>query len=214
MTRNRLVIAFSFIVLTGTAIFGQQPTGQPNPRPTSPRPAAPQTTAPQTAAPIPEGRMALIYSEDFRDPKTGIARYNALMTTLTSEFQPRQTEINGLAQRIQQLNDDIEKTRSIAAPDATVKKVEQLEQMKKDYQRKGEDAQAAYKRRHDEVMTPLNIEIAKALEAYAKSRSITVIIDGNQVPVVYAVENIDITRAFINDFNSKNPATAAATPRP
>jgi hypothetical protein len=32
------------------------------------------------------------------------------------------------------------------------------------------------------------------------------------VPVVYAAEAIDITRAFINEFNAKNPATAVVTP--
>ena len=55
-------------------------------------------------------------------------------------------------------------------------------------------------------------EIAKALEAYAKQHSINVLIDGSQVPLVYAADSIDITRAFINDFNGKNPATAAVTP--
>jgi hypothetical protein len=38
-----------------------------------------------------------------------------------------------------------------------------------------------------------------------------VIVDGSQVPVVYAADSIDITRAFITDFNSKNPATASVT---
>ena len=45
----------------------------------------------------------------------------------------------------------------------------------------------------------------------AKARGITVIVDGSQVPVVYAADSIDITRAFIADFNSKNPATASVT---
>jgi len=38
------------------------------------------------------------------------------------------------------------------------------------------------------------------------------IIDGSQVQgIVYASETIDITKAFISDFNSKNPATASVT---
>jgi hypothetical protein len=37
------------------------------------------------------------------------------------------------------------------------------------------------------------------------------VIDGSRVPVVYAADSLDITRAFINEFNSKNPATAAVT---
>ena len=58
---------------------------------------------------------------------------------------------------------------------------------------------------------PLQQEIGKALEAFAKARGITVIVDGSSVPFAYAADNIDITRAFINEFNSKNPATATVT---
>ena len=87
-----------------------------------------------------------------------------------------------------------------------------LEQLKKDYQRKGEDAQAAYNKRRTEIFQPLQDDIGKALEAYAKARNVNVIIDGSQVPLVYAAETIDITRAFINEYNSRNPATAAVTP--
>ena len=86
-----------------------------------------------------------------------------------------------------------------------------MEQLKKDIQRKAEDAQAAYNRRRQELFMPLQEEIGKALEVFAKARGINVIIDGAQVPLLYAAESIDITRAFIADFNSKNPVTAATT---
>ena len=65
-----------------------------------------------------------------------------------------------------------------------------------------------------EMFSPLQEDIGKALEAYAKSHNINVIIDGSQVPLVYAADALDITRAFINEFNSKNPATAAAAVTP
>ncbi len=174
------------------------------------RPATPQPT-PAAGASVPDTKIALIYSEAFLDPKTGIARFNVLLNNLNREFQVRQTEITQLTQKAQQLNDDIEKTRSVADPKTLQQKVDQLEQWKKDLQRKGEDAQAAYNKRRTELFEPLQDEIGKALEVYAKAHNINVIIDGSQVPVVYAADSIDITRAFINDFNSKNPATAAAS---
>ena len=92
------------------------------------------------------------------------------------------------------------------------RKIDQVEQLKKDAQRKAEDGQAAYDKRRKELFSPLQEDIGKALEAYAKPHNINVLIDGSQVPLVYAADSIDITRAFINDFNSKNPATAAVTP--
>jgi outer membrane protein len=83
--------------------------------------------------------------------------------------------------------------------------------MNTELKRKGEDAEAAYNKRRAEIFMPLQQDIGKALEAFAKARGITVIVDGSQIPVAYAADSLDITRAFINDFNSKNPATAAVT---
>lgn len=178
-------------------------------RPTAP--ANPSATAPQTVA-VPDSKMAMIYSDAFLDPKTGIARYNSLLTTLNREFQPRQAELQGMQTRMQTLNKEIEDTQAVAAPDAIRQKRDQLAQLNTDFKRKGEDAEAAYNKRRQEIFGPLQQDIGKALEAFAKARGITVIVDGSQVPVVYAAEAIDITRAFITEFNSKNPATASVTP--
>ena len=174
------------------------------------RPAAQQATPTSVGATVPDTKIALIYSEAFLDPKNGIARFNVLLSNLNREFQPRQTEITQLTQKAQQLNDDIEKTRAVADPKTLQQKMDQLEQLKKDLQRKGEDAQTAYNKRRGEIFAPLQEDIGKALEVYAKAHNINVIIDGSQVPVVYAADSIDITRPFINDFNNKFPATASA----
>ena len=200
MKIDRLLMAFAFaLALCVTPAMAQT------------RPAATAPATPQTAASVPESKIALIYSDAFLDSKTGIARFNSLVSTLNREFQPRQTELTTMQQRIQTLTDDIQKTAAVADPKTLQSKQDQLEQLKRDFQRKGEDAQAAYNSRRKEIFTPLQDDIGKALEVYAKAHNINVIIDGSQVPLVYAADALDITRAFINDFNSKNPATAAVT---
>ena len=197
MKIDRLLLAFAFaLALCVTPAMAQ----------TRPAPATPQT-----GASVPESKIALIYSDAFLDSKTGIARFNSLVSTLNREFQPRQTELQTMQQRIQTLTDDIQKTAAVADPKTLQSKQDQLDQLKRDFQRKGEDAQAAYNSRRKEIFTPLQDDIGKALEVYAKAHNINVIIDGSQVPLVYAADALDITRAFINDFNSKNPATAAVT---
>lgn len=177
-------------------------------RPTTP--ANPPASAPQNVA-VPDSKMAMIYSDMFLDPKTGIAKYNSLLTTLNREFQPRQAELQGLQTRIQTLGKEIDDTQAVAAPETIRQKRDQLAQLNTDFKRKGEDAEAAYAKRRQEIFMPLQQDIGKALETFAKARGITVIVDGSQVPVVYAAESLDITRAFINEFNSKNPATAVVT---
>jgi len=176
---------------------------------TKPAASAPASPAPQTNVAVPDSKMALIYSDAFLDPKAGIARFNTLMGTLNREFQPRQTELQALQTKIQTLTKEIDDTAAVADPNAIRQKRDQLAQMSTDFKRKGEDAQAAYEKRRQEIFMPLQQDIGKALEAYAKARGITVIVDGSQVPVVYAAESLDITKAFIAEFNSKNPATAS-----
>jgi outer membrane protein len=163
--------------------------------------------------------MGVIYTDLFLDQKSGIAKFNSIVTKLNGEFQKLKDEITQMQTRGQTLEAEITKLRD--APAGTPidqrslqAKIDQLEQLKKDIQRKGEDAQGAYNRRRQELFAPLQDEIGKALEAFAKARGINVIIDGAQVPLLYAADSIDITRAFIADFNSKNPVTAATTTTP
>jgi len=193
-------------LLTTVAVSASAQTQRP---PAGTAPAA-QPQAPATVA-VPDSKMAVIYSDAFLDAKTGIAKFTSLSNMLTREFQPRQTELQNLQTRINTLNKEITDTQAVADPNTIRQKRDQLEQANIEFKRKGEDAEAAFTRRRQEIFFPLQQDIAKALEAFAKARGITVIVDGSNVPFAYAADNIDITRAFINDFNSKNPATAAVT---
>ena len=218
MIKKSLVPVLLLVAFASSA-FAQQP---PAPRPT-PTPAA---TAPTTAAtpaqanvPLPVSKMAIIYTDSFLDPKTGIAKFNNLLLKLNGEFQKLKDEITAMQNRAQALETEINKLRDAPAgtpidQPALQSKIDQLEQLKKDIQRKAEDAQAAYNKRRNELFQPLQLDIGRALEAFAKARGINVIIDGAQVPLLYAAESTDITRAFIADFNSKNPVTAATTTTP
>lgn len=216
MNRNYL-LPISAIVLIGIAnsISAQRPTPTPATQPST------AATAPQTAASVvlPTSKMAVIYTDLFLDQKTGIAKFNVVLNKLNSEFQKIKDDLSQMQNRAQALETEINKLRD--APEGTPidqkslqAKIDQLDQLKKDIQRKSEDAQAAYNRRRQELFAPLQDEIGKALEAFAKARGINVIIDAAQVPLIYAADSIDITRAFITDFNSKNPVTAATATTP
>ena len=214
MLRNHL-LSLLIVVAVAISVNAQQqrPAGAPATQPT-PTPAAP----PATVA-LPMSKMAVINSDYFLDKKAGIAKFNSAITRLNGEFQKIKDEIVAMQTRASTLESEINKLRD--APEGTPidqkslqAKIDQLEQLKKDIQRKGEDAQAAYNRRRTDIFTPLQDEIGKALEVFAKARGINVIIDAAQVPLLFADEKIDITRAFIADFNSKNPVTAASTTTP
>ena len=174
------------------------------------------TSAPPQAAAVPRSKIAVIYSGAFQDAKEGITRFAATITKLNAEFQPIQNELNQTAQRLNALQEEIKKMQggaTPATPQQIQAKIGQFDEQKKAYERKGEDARLNYQRRRGELLMPLQEDVGKALDVFGKANGITMIIDGTQVPLVYAADTIDITKAFIADDNRKNPATAAVTPR-
>jgi Skp family chaperone for outer membrane proteins len=211
MNRDRFLAAFSFIAtIAVSTTFAQGPGAQPKPQ-------TPPAT--QTSAAVPVSKVAVIYSEAFQDPKNGIARFTATLNKLNNEFADRQKRLDDIAAKVKQLPDEITNLQQQAAkgtpiaPQTIQAKIDQLDQLKKQGQRETEDAQAGYEKRRQELFGPLQDEVGKALDAFAKARGITMVLDASQVQgIVYASDGLDITRAFISDYNSKNPATAAVTP--
>ena len=204
MKRTILVFAFALIAFASTGQVFAQATA----------PARPQAPATQPAANVPVSKMAVIYSEAFQDPKIGIARFIATLNKLNGEFQKTQDELTQTGQRLTALQTEITNLQATggATPAQIQAKIDTLDQQKTNYTRKGEDAKAAYQKRQQELFLPLQDEVGKALDAYAKTHGITLIIDGSQTPILYASESMDVTKAFITEYNLKNPVTAQLTP--
>jgi Skp family chaperone for outer membrane proteins len=184
------------------------------------RPAAP-TTAPATSGPIPETKIAFVNTEAFGDAKAGIARYVAAVTALDREFQPRQQELTSLQTQITTIADDINKlsaSQSVVDPKTIQSKQDQGEKLQRDFKYKKEQYDADAGRRYREAVSPISEDIGKALDAFAKARGITMILDISKLaPAVLTVnQSMDVTAQFISEYNSKNPATAstAAPGRP
>jgi Skp family chaperone for outer membrane proteins len=197
MKRTILAVAVALVA------FGSVAQAQAQPRPQTP-----------ATANVPVSKMAVIYSEAFQDPKNGIARFTVTLNRLNGEFQKVQDELTQTAARLKGLQEEITRLQQAGAttPAQIQTKIDSLDSQKRDYTRKGEDAKAQYQKRYQELFQPLQEDVTRALDAYGKARGITMIIDGSQTPILYAADNMDITRAFISDYNLKNPSTAQATP--
>ena len=83
--RATAAVAFFAVLSAGSALA-------------QPRPAA--SPAPATSGPIPDSKIALIDSAAFGDDKQGIAKFVKALKQLNTEFQPRQTELDGLKQQM------------------------------------------------------------------------------------------------------------------
>lgn len=208
--------ALSLIVLPGLTASAQQPAAsRPSPTPT-PRPAASSPAPASGSGVIADGKIAIIDTEAFADPKTGITRLVSAFDLVNREFKPRSDELQKLRAQYEQLGKDIEATRTIEDQRARNAKIEQAEALKKDIERKTQDAQSAYQKRLRDATEPIYKDISPALQAFARQRGVNVIFDVSKLGEVMFVVNdaVDLTRAFIADYNQRNPGTAPAPTRP
>jgi len=204
MKIDRLIYAAFVLALTASSALSQT-------RPAATPPAP--TTAPAQAN-VPTSKVALINTEAFADEKQGIFRIVAAVKRVDAEFEPRKKELQALQAKLQQASDDYDKTKAVAAPAANQQKLDQIEALKKEGTRKQEDAQAAYNKRMQEALAPIYDDIGKSLDAFGKAQGITLLLDASKIApaILSAADATDVTRAFIAEFNSKFPATAAVTP--
>lgn len=175
---------------------------------TQTRPAA-NPAAPATRPAAAPANIAVIDSTAFSDPKAGIARVMIAMSALEAKFQPLRTELRGMRDRLTTMRADIDKKRSIQDARMTAQQTDEAERLELQIKRKAEDAQASYGRESLAALEPLQKDIATALTAYSQAKGISLLIDLNRVPVIYAASSLDITKDFIADYNRTHPATGA-----
>jgi Skp family chaperone for outer membrane proteins len=145
-------------------------------------------------------KIGIIDSNLFADPTAGIKRLVTALKTLETEFKPKRDEITQLVSRFNTLQAD-----AVKAP--TAAKQEQLQTLQIEITRKQEDARVAYGKRNAALANPIRASVYTALEAFTKQRGVDVLIDMSKFPegVLVANRGVDLTPAFIREYNSKNP---------
>ena len=202
----RAIAAVAFFA----AISAASVVAQPKPTTTP----APATTGSATGN-VPDTKLALVDTDQFLDEKAGIVRLVTAAKKVENEFLPRRTELQTLQAQIDKLTADLQKAAPVQDQKVSAQQQDAIDPKKRELTRKTEDAQSQYQKRLQEMLGPVYDDIGKALDAYAKAHGITLILDVTKIQgIVSAAESLDITRAFITEFNSKNPATASLTPTP
>jgi len=173
--------------------------------------AGAQTAAPPTAqaqaAPI---KLAVIDSEAFADPKTGVKRLIAASTQIDTELTPLRQQITTMNTRYQALAQKAN-ARTITQPEA-----DEADTLKRDIQRKQADGQKKLDVLTRQKIAPILNDLSTAVQAYAKQRGYDIVLDAAKFAGTMMVINqgLDITNAFIADYNAKNPGTSATTAAP
>ncbi|MDQ3804925.1 MAG: OmpH family outer membrane protein [Acidobacteriota bacterium] len=179
------------------------------------QPATPRPAAGGAAATVPDGKVAIIDTDEFGNPKTGIARLINAFNTVDREFKPRRDEIQTLKTRFDGIAKQIQDTKNVADQKSLAALADQAETLKTEIEQKQQAGQRALDKRVKELTDPIYQDINTALQSYARQRGISIVFDISKMGGVMMVVDgaVDITSAFVADYNQRNPASAAAAPR-
>jgi len=186
------------LLLIAVSAFAQQPAA------TAPKPAL-----------LPKGKVAVINTAIFQEQ---VEEFKAKVEQLNRQFEPRVKEVQSLADKINALETTIKSQSSVLTPARVAEMTENLESMKREYQRKGEDLQAEAGRTRDKAFEPITGKLTKFAEDYTAKRGIVVLVDiSNAVQsgtVLWYDPRTDVTQDFVTAYNKANPMTTVPAPKP
>ena len=214
---KRLFLIYAALTLTAISVLGQtRPQTSPaRPTPTpAPRPAA---TPAASNAPVPDSRIALIDTTMFGDEKNGIWRYIDATKSVQAEFKTRTDELQSIQTRIDALVAEIQTLMKAPVPDQKTIQAKQQQgvNLQNEGKTKKDRLDEDISKRYEQVIAPISSQIGAAMDQFARARGITMTLDVSKIlpAILTALPTTDLTQAFINEFNSKNPRTGP-TPRP
>ena len=166
-------------------------------------------------------KIGFINTFAFGDEKAGITKYISANKTLDTEFTPVNNELKGLVTKYQTLQKEIENLQTqaqagkVPIDQKTVSlKVEEFDKLGREIKFKQEDAKARFERRQAALLGPVQQDIMKAMQDFAKQKGYSVILDAaklDEAGIILAWDaTADITKEFVTFFNAR-PATTATT---
>lgn len=162
-----------------------------------------------------KGKVAIVNTEALQ---AQIGEYRSKVEAINKQFEPRTKDLQGLADRISALETTINTQRNQLTPARVAEMSDQLDQMKREYQRKQEDLQHDGERALTQSLGPIKEKLRKFLEGYCTKRGITLVIDianaFEQNVLLWYDQRVDVTVDFVNEYNKANPVATSAPVKP
>src|SRR5215510_4176421 len=157
-------------------------------------------------------KVATIDSAVFRDE---ILELKAKYEKLQADFDPKRRELESMQNSIANKQKVAQENKTLTAQQAQ-KLSEEIEQLKKEYNRSLQDSQDLASKRELAETDNIVEKVMKSLEQYCAKHGITHVFDARRLQdtsvVVYMAPTSNITKDFISEYNKANPVQTAANP--
>jgi outer membrane protein len=131
---------------------------------------------------------------------------------LNAKFGQRKTDLEKKQASIDQLKDALQKGSATMSDEAKNKLMRQIDGETTALKRATEDAQADVEQEEGKIINELGAKLYAVVEKYARENGYSMIVDvsGQQQPVWWASDSINITNEVIGLYDKAYPGTGAA----
>lgn len=172
-------------------------------------PLTAQSKSPAVIKTLETARVALVNSNAFLEPASGIKQLVRSAQALELEFSGTQSELSLLGEKLRTLAGELNKLNAdpVANAKAMADKQAEGQRLQQTLAAKQQAAQEAFGKRAQETQGPITAEIGKALRTFAAEREISLLLDSAKLgeAILDAKPELDLTAEFVSYYNSKHP---------
>jgi outer membrane protein len=141
---------------------------------------------------------------------------------LSKKFEPKQNELKGLSEEIENLKKQLNTQGEKMNEDAKAALVKQIETKQKSFDRTSQDAQEEFQSQQGEIGNRILTKMAPIIKKYVDDNGYGLVLDTSQPwprgPVIVSGPSIDITQPIVEAYNVQSgvpaPAAGSAAAKP
>lgn len=152
---------------------------------------------------------------NIQDAITRTQEGQAAARTLQEEFKPAQDALAAKRREVDTLKGQLQRGANTMSEEARRDLAVKIDRAERSAQRDAEDAQEQATQKQQELVNEIGTKLMTVIDAYAKERGFSIVLDisSPQSPVLYAVNEVNITNDVIQRYDTEHPpATASAAP--
>ena len=162
-----------------------------------------------SAAAMAQSSMALLNVQEAIS-RTGEGQ--KLIQQLEQKYRPTQERLESLQGDLNRLRDQYQKGANTMSEEARRNLARDIQKKEVDLQREMEDARGEFSQEQGELFNSVGSKMMAVIDKYSKEKGFQIVLDisNPQSPVLYAVNEVNITNDIITAYDTAYPAEGAS----
>jgi outer membrane protein len=136
-----------------------------------------------------------------------------LIRELEQKYQPARQRLESKNQRVQGMREQLQKGANTMSAEAQRNLNRDIQRAEVDLKREMEDARGEFSQEQNQLFNAVGSKMMVLIDQYSKDNGLQIVLDisNPQSPVLYAVNEINITNAIIEAYDAEHPVDAGAS---